>query len=210
MFKRDDQQELRERFEAEAMPHSRHLFNLAYHFTRNTDKAADLVQDTYLKAYKDFRRYNPDTNIRAWLAKIMTNMFYNAAKRARLEEQYFAAGYDISETAETLADPDTTGDFAGLPQDAGFHDEVKKALDSLPEEMRIPVLLADLLDYRYGEIAQIIDRPIGTVMSRLHRGRSLLKQQLEDYARRQGIVKQTQDDDTEARVVKMKRAESKG
>jgi RNA polymerase sigma-70 factor, ECF subfamily len=181
----------RERFENEALPLMQDMFQLAVHSTRNPDNASDLVQETFLKAYKEFHRYAEGTNIRAWLARILTNTYFNKAKRGKLEDEHFVRNIDFSDVAERVVVDENPDDFdlAAFSTAGNFRDEVKVAIDSLSDEMRTVLLLADLFDYSYTEISQVIDRPVGTVMSRLHRARKQLQDQLYTFAVKEGYIR---------------------
>jgi len=180
-----------ETFADQAMEYMPALFTAALRMTRNPPDAEDLVQETYLRAYRAFRTYEEGTNLRAWLYRILTNTFINSyrAKKRRPEQS------DI----EDIEDLYLYKRVGNLPQGVGrsaedelldhFTDvEVKGAIESLPEQFRIAVLLADVEGFSYKEIAEIIEVPIGTVMSRLHRGRRALQKALLEYGRERGLV----------------------
>lgn len=155
-----------ERFEREALPQMRALYGTAYRLTRNAADAEDLVQETYLRAFRAFHLYTADTNIRAWLFTIL--------HRARVD--HFRKAGRSPQTAELVGD----GPAVAPPQDAlaRGQEDVRRALDALPEAFRAAVVLRDVQDFSYEEIARILSIPIGTVMSRIHRGRALMRQQL--------------------------------
>lgn len=157
-----------ERFEAEALPHLRSLYGTAYRMTRNAHDAEDLVQETYLRAFKAFDRYTPGTNIRAWLYTILHRVRTDAFRRAGRSP----------ETVELLDD----GPAVPPAQDAlaSGGEAIARALARLPESFRTAVVLRDVEEFSYAEIAKILDVPIGTVMSRIHRGRALLRRALGD------------------------------
>ena len=180
------------------MPLMDSLYNAALRMTRNPPDAEDLVQETYLKAFRSFGSYEQGTNLKAWLYRILTNTFinrYRQQKRRPVEsdlgdvEDFYLyrrlGGIDearISKSAEdTLLELFTD-------------DEVKRALELLPEQFRMAVLLADVEGFSYKEIAEIVDVPIGTVMSRLHRGRKALQKSLYDFAVDRGLVARADDD----------------
>ena len=168
------------------MEHMPSLYTAALRMTRNPSEAEDLVQETYLKAYRAFDSFQEGTNLKAWLYKIQTNTFINAyrARRRRPEQTelddvedlylYRRLGGLEAATAGRSAEEQVMDLFTDA--------EVKSALDSLPEQFRIAVLLADVEGFSYKEIADILDVPIGTVMSRIHRGRRALQKKLWDYA----------------------------
>ncbi len=175
-----------------AMPYMGPLYSAALRMTRNPADAEDLVQETYLRAYRGFDSFQEGTNLKAWLYRILTNTFinqYRAAKRRPeqsdiedVEDLYLYRRLGGLEAAMAGRSPETEV-LEGIP-DA----EVKEALESLPEQFRMAVLLADVEGFAYKEIAEILDIPIGTVMSRLHRGRKQLQKRLWDYAVERGIA----------------------
>ncbi len=188
----------RRQFEETALPYLNELFGTALRLTKNEKDAEDLVQDTFLKAYTFFHRFEQGTNCRAWLFKILTNTFINNYRRKVKEREVLSANLESGpihdnfyseETLRMLADPEQgiVGQF--------LSDDVKKAIDSLPTEFRMVVILADLQEFSYKEIASILGCPVGTVMSRLFRGRRLLRKQLLDFAIQAGIIKPCQDDE---------------
>jgi RNA polymerase sigma-70 factor, ECF subfamily len=152
-----------ERFETEALPHLRALYGTAYRMTRNAHDAEDLVQETFLRAYRGFDRYQPGTNIRAWLFTILHRARTDAFRRA-------------GRSPQTVAMLDE-GPAVPPPQEAlaSGAEDIERALLALPEVFRLAVVLRDVEDLSYEEIAGVLDIPIGTVMSRIHRGRALLR-----------------------------------
>lgn len=190
MFKSWESNSKQEEFEAVALEHFNTLYNTAMRLTRNPNEAQDLVQETYLKAYRFFDRFEPGTNVKAWLFTILRNTYINAYRKAsRHQEQT-----DFESVEPFYADPASAPEWAdreSLEAMLGYvvQDDVKRALDSLPDAYRLVVLLADMADFSYKEIAAIIDCPEGTVMSRLFRGRRLLRKSLEEFARKAGYVK---------------------
>jgi len=181
-----------EKFAELATPYMSALYAAALRMTRNPSDAEDLVQETYLRAYRGFGGFREGTNLKAWLYRILTNTFINTyrAKKRRpdqvdlddVEDFYIfrrlggLEAADAERTAETEA-------LAAMPDD-----EVKKALESIPEQFRMAVILADIEGFSYKEIAEILDVPIGTVMSRIHRGRKQLQKRLWDLAEERGLV----------------------
>ena len=172
------------------MQYAPQLYSAALRMTRNNSDAEDLVQDTYVRAYRGFATFSDGTNLRAWLFRILTNTFINTyrAKQRRPQETELADVEDLYlyrrisgvEVAARSAE-DTLFDL--------FTDEeVKKALEDLPEAFRLPVLLADVEQFSYKEIAEMLEIPIGTVMSRLHRGRKAMHKALIDYATERGLL----------------------
>jgi RNA polymerase sigma-70 factor (ECF subfamily) len=175
-------------FEQEAIPHMDLLYNFALRTTGNEDDARDLLQETYLKAYRFWDKYEKGTNIRAWLFRIMKNSYINRYRKevkdpATVDYEDVENFYNSIRAEST--DPNDLQEklFGNL-----LGDEVSKALASLPDDFRTVVILCDIEGMMYEEIAQFLDIPIGTVRSRLHRGRKLLQQRLFEYAKNQGII----------------------
>jgi len=177
-------------FEAEAIAQLSALLGVASRLTRNNADAQDLVQDTLLKAMRARDQFEQGTNMRAWLLRILTNTFINRYRRGGLERRVLdgpdadplADGWISASTMESMRDPESQALRPMLEQ------EIKRALDELPEEFRLAVVLSDVEELSYKEIAELMGCPIGTVMSRLHRGRRLLKGRLYEHARALGIV----------------------
>ncbi len=174
-----------------AMEHMPALYSAALRMTRNPSDAEDLVQETYLRAYRGFGGFTEGTNLRAWLYRILTNTYinsYRAAKRrpeiADVEDVEDLYLYHRLSSADGA--PSRSAEEEAL---ASFtDDEVKAAIESLPEAFRMAVLLADVEGFSYKEIAEITDVPIGTVMSRIHRGRRALQKALHGFAESRGLV----------------------
>jgi RNA polymerase sigma-70 factor (ECF subfamily) len=181
---------LRERFEAEALPLLPGLFSAAFRMTRNAADAEDLVQEAFLRAYRGFHQFEEGTNLKAWLYRILTNTFINSYRKKQREPQTISDEeiedwYLYSKMADRGAEPSAeTAVIEALPDD-----DVQEALSSLPDQFRIAVLLADVEGFSYKEIAEITGVPIGTVMSRLHRGRKALEKRLWDTVRERGLVR---------------------
>ncbi len=185
----------REDFAEQAMEFAPQLYSSALRMTRNQADAEDLVQDTYLRAYRSFHTFREGTNLRAWLFRIMTNAYINAyrARQRRPTETDLA---DVEELYLYRRLPTLQQAAGGLSAEDAFldlftDDEVKTALEDLPENFRLPVLLADVDGFAYKEIAEILDIPVGTVMSRLHRGRKAMQAALYDYAEARGLTRAT-------------------
>ena len=179
-------------FAAQAMGHMPSLYTAAMRMTRNPADAEDLVQETYLKAYRAFASFQEGTNLKAWLYKILTNTFINTyrAKKRRPEESDVEDVEDLYLYHRIGANaPMSLGRSAEDEALDGFtDDEVKRAIESLPDSFRMAVLLADVEGFSYKEIAEIMAVPIGTVMSRLHRGRRALQKALAEYGLERGLV----------------------
>lgn len=180
----------RSTFAAQALEFAPQLYSAALRMTRNPADAEDLVQETYLRGYRSFHTFTEGTNLRAWLFRILTNGYIDTYhKKQRNPDEV-----DLGEVEELTLYRGVRGlDRAASSAEAEVFemftdDEVKAALEALPETYRIPVLLADVEDFSYREIAEILDIPIGTVMSRLHRGRRAMQRSLLDFVQRHGIV----------------------
>jgi RNA polymerase sigma-70 factor, ECF subfamily len=184
------EQDLAERFEREVLPLLPSLYGAALRMTRDPADAEDLLQETTLRAYRGFGTFEPGTNLKAWLYRILTNSFINTYRKRQREPQTVEGPEDIDEwflfdrlgsrSVERSAEEDV---LEKIP-DA----DVKAALESIPENFRMAVLLADVEGFSYKEIAEITDVPIGTVMSRLHRGRKALERALYAVAKERGLV----------------------
>ncbi len=181
-------EERREVFVRDAVPYLDQLYSAALRYTRNPADAEDLVQDTFAKAYDKFHQYRPGTNLRAWLYRVLTTTYINTYRKAQRRVD------------EVPAEPE--GEFSLYDRiSSGTHkpaetevlerltdEEVKQALAELPEQFRIAVYLADVEGFTYAEVAEIMETPVGTVMSRLHRGRAALHRALYQLALRRGLV----------------------
>jgi len=173
-------------FENEFLPHIDSMYNFAYRLTFDEDDAKDLVQDTYLKAFRFIQSFEQGTNAKAWLFRILKNSFINDFRKkskqpAKVDYQEVETFYnsdDVDKSITTVLRVDAVQDMIG--------DEISNALNSLDVDFRTVIILCDLEGFKYDEMAKILDIPIGTVRSRLHRARNLLKEKLNDYAKKMG------------------------
>jgi len=185
----------RETFSVDAMQYAPQLFSTALRMTRNRADAEDLMQETFTKAWRAFDSYQQGTNLRAWLFRILTNTYinkYNSQLRRpieteldEVEELYLfkrLGAFDQSQLSQSAEDQ---------MLEMFTDDEVKNAIEELPETFRIPLLMSDVEGFSYKEIAEILDIPIGTVMSRLHRGRKAMQKMLYEYAKERGLVNES-------------------
>jgi RNA polymerase sigma-70 factor (ECF subfamily) len=185
-----DRRHLEERFEREALPLMPELYAAAMRLTRNPADAEDLLQEAYLRAYRGFGSFEEGTNLRAWLYRILTNAYINTYRKRQREPQTISADetpewYLYDQLAEAGREPSAEAEVLDSLPDQ----QVQDALAELPEQFRMAVLLADVEGFSYKEIAEILEIPIGTVMSRLHRGRRALEKRLWDVVRDRGLVK---------------------
>lgn len=178
-------------FEEQALPFMDQLYAAAMRMTRNPADAADLVQETYVKAYAAFGQFEQGTNLKAWLYRILTNTFINGYRKNQ-RAPYQNAIDDLEDwqlgSAESITQGRSTRSAEAEAIDHLPDSDVKNALQSIPEDFRLAVYLADVEGFAYQEIADIMKTPVGTVMSRLHRGRRLLRERLADYARDRGFT----------------------
>ena len=180
----------RQRFVDDAMEFMPSLYSAAMRLTRNRADAEDLVQETYLRAYRGYAGFEEGTNLKAWLYRILTNTFINSYRKKQREPQTVSDDeiedwYLYSKMTEQGAEPSAEASvIESLPDE-----DVQEALSALPDQFRIAVLLADVEGFSYKEIADITGVPIGTVMSRLHRGRKALEKRLWDVVRERGLVR---------------------
>ena len=177
-------------FDGSDLPYRNQLFKSALRMTRSREDAEDLIQETYLKAYKYYGRFVEGTNFKAWLFKIMKNTFINTYRKAKVQPPKV----DFDEVQEGFEETLMENQPAwSIDPESGFlgseiDHEVREALGSLPHDYKMVVLLADLEGFAYKEIAEILEVPVGTVMSRLYRGRRLLEKTMLDYAREHGYL----------------------
>jgi RNA polymerase sigma-70 factor (ECF subfamily) len=210
---------LRRQFEDDALPHLNALYGVALRLTRNPRDAEDLVQDTVLRAYRYWHKFERGTNCKAWLFKILTNTFINRYHRTKRDRDHLASvrptwphsyGDEEAATQDILSHEVTEAsrDPEGALASRLLSDDVIRALEALPPEFRLAVLLCDVEEFSYKEIAEIMECPVGTVMSRLFRGRRLLQRSLHDYAVEQGIIKPVEVIDLDAERARRKGEES--
>jgi RNA polymerase sigma-70 factor, ECF subfamily len=177
------------RFERDALAFTNQLYAAALRYTKNPDDARDLVQDTYLKAFASFHQFEPGTNLKAWLYRVLTTTFinnYRKKQRQPLISNAELEDWQIAEAASHTSDQGKSAEVEALEKMPDS--DVKRALQEIPEEFRMAVYFSDVEGFSYKEIAEILDIPTGTVMSRLHRGRKQLRALLMDYAKDRGYV----------------------
>ena len=182
---------LDERFQSEALPLLQEMYGAALRLARNPSDAEDLVQETYLRAYRAFNTFEEGTNLRAWLYRILTNAFINLYRKRQRQPQTVSED-EVPEwyLYDRLAERDVEASAEAQVLESLPDEDVQRALQDLPEQFRLAVLLADVEGFSYREIAEILEVPIGTVMSRLHRGRRALEKRLWDVMRERGLVRE--------------------
>ena len=182
--------ERKKRFERDALQYMNQLYAAAMRYTKNPEDAQDLVQDTYAKAYTSFHQFEPGTNLKAWLYRVLSTTFINTYRKDQRRPQTSDSELEDWQIAEASSH---TSDQGKSTEDVVLENlpdsDIKNALAEIPEEFRMAVFLADVEGFSYKEIAEIVGVPAGTVMSRLHRGRKQLREKLTDYARERGYVK---------------------
>jgi len=182
---------LKQDFERVAIPHLSHIYTAAFYLTQDDHEADDLVQETYLRAYRFFHKFEPGTNCRAWLLSIQRHLFINRYRQRKrqpkfvdwekIDREYESFALDEEHTEKYNPERFFSSQIMGL--------DVEKALKGLPEEFRTAILLVDLQELNYEEAAKVMECPVGTVRSRLSRGRRLLQVALRNYAVQRGLIK---------------------
>jgi RNA polymerase sigma-70 factor, ECF subfamily len=185
-------EEDRKRFQDDALPLLDSLYGAALRMTRNPADAEDLVQETMLRAYRAFDSFEPGTNLKAWLFRILTNAYINTYRKKQREPQKVSADeMDDFDLYQELKSHDSQ--YEQTPEnivlDSLVDSDILEAIEELPDQFRMAVMLSDVEDFSYAEMAEIMEVPMGTVMSRLHRGRKALQKRLWELAKEKGIVK---------------------
>jgi RNA polymerase sigma-70 factor, ECF subfamily len=183
------------RFERDALVFMDALYAAALRYTRNPEDARDLLQDTYLKAFNSFHQFQEGTNLRAWLYRVLTTTFINSYRKDQRRPQLTSGELEDWQLAKAQSHTSDLGKSAEVQALENLPDsDIKRALHEIPEDFRMAVYLADVEGFSYKEIAEIVDVPAGTVMSRLHRGRKLLREKLADYAKELGYSTESKKD----------------
>lgn len=186
-----DKKALTEEFERVAIPHLSYIYTAAFYLTKNEQEAEDLAQDTYVRAFRFFRKFEPGTNCRAWLLSIQRHLFINRYQKRKKQPELIDWAKIDREYESLVLDEEHTDRYNPerlLCSDA-MAPEVERALKALPEEFRLAIILVDIDELTYEEAARVIDCPLGTVRSRLSRGRRMLQVALKDYALEKGLRK---------------------
>jgi RNA polymerase sigma-70 factor, ECF subfamily len=180
----------RKRFEDEALPHLDALYTMAIRLARNPDDANDLLQETVLRAYRFFHQFEAGTNCRAWMLTILFNNFRNGYRKSSREQPAASAEeFERKVEGESLRSDPATSNPEAMLAGKGVEGEVESALAGLPAEFREAILLVDVEELSYQEVSGVLDIPIGTVKSRVSRGRAMLRDRLTDFAKERGIIR---------------------
>ncbi len=210
MFEPRPSDRTRREFEGLALKHLDPLYSAALRLTKNERDAEDLVQDAFLRAYRFFDKFERGTNMKAWLFKILTNTFINRYRRS-VKERNIVEGSERDAVHERFISREAT-EYAANPEqyfiDRLLSDDVVQAVDDLPIDFRMVVIFADLQEFSYKEIAEILDVPVGTVMSRLYRGRRLLQKALAAYAMASGMLPSAGDRVSDMEAYRRRRGNS--
>ncbi len=184
--------ELKAEFERAALPHLSHLYTSAFYLTKDISEAEDLVQETYLRAYRFFHKFQPGTNCRAWLLSILRNLFMNRYQQKRRKPQTldWEKIDEVYESITERGEKKERGNPENLFVSQRLDEEVEKALRELPEEFRTAIVLVDIEELSYEEAAKVMGCPLGTIRSRVSRGRRLLQVALRDYALERSLIKE--------------------
>ncbi len=188
--KRASSAEKRKLFETEALPHLDAVYTMAVRLAHNPDDANDLLQETVLRAWRFFDQFQPGTNCRAWLLTILFNNFRNGYRRSS-REQPAASTADFDHRVETasLEEDSQQGNPEAVVSGQTMDREVEAAFNSLPDEFRSALLLIDVQELSYQEASQVLEVPVGTIKSRVSRGRTMMRQALQEYAKERGIIR---------------------
>ena len=179
----------RQDFEQQALPHLDALYGMALRLAHNERDAEDLIQDTMVKAFRFYHRFEKDSNIKAWLFKVLINTFYNSCRKDKNIQKLNAEAEVDYHYEQFLSEASTSWQNAEKQLiDAQLMEQLRQAIEGLPEEFRLVVVLADLNDFSYKEISEILNCPVGTVMSRLYRGRRILQKKFYHYALEHGLI----------------------
>ncbi|HTR62117.1 MAG TPA: sigma-70 family RNA polymerase sigma factor [Candidatus Binataceae bacterium] len=180
----------RKRFEAEALPHLDAVYAMATRLVRNPDDANDLLQETVLRAWRFFDQFEPGTNCRAWLLTILFNNFRNGYRRSSREQPASStADFEYRVEANSLADDPQKENPEAMVAERSMDREVEEAFNALPDEFRSALLLIDVQELSYQEASQVLGVPVGTIKSRVSRGRTLMREALRTYAQQRGIIR---------------------